>query len=327
MYSVIIPVYNSEHFIKRCVSSIINQNNPTEFEVLLIDDGSTDGSGALCDAIAKTDSRIRVFHQENKGVSATRNAGLEHAKGEYVLFVDSDDFLVEGAFAVLEEHVSRFQPDVLVFEINCVRENIITYTSQLEDRFSKTPAETRLLLSEIYERGNIASCVNKLYKRSFIGNIRFCEDVRYGEDLLFNLQLFTEATHICTIDKALYSYDQHNDSLSTNVTERLIDEMLILYSASDSFFDKLGVEKSEKERLLTAHYFNYLYPFQISCLSRSPLLSYRQKISAIRKICQTPYGNYCLKNQSVGLFNKLIARRKYFLILAYCRLLHIFKRS
>ena len=92
--SVIVPVYNAEKWLRRCVDSILAQTF-TDFELLLIDDGSTDGSPAICDEYAQRDSRIKVFYQKNSGVSAARNSGLDHARGEWILFVDADDYLYE----------------------------------------------------------------------------------------------------------------------------------------------------------------------------------------------------------------------------------------
>ena len=95
--SIIVPIYNTEQYLPRCIDSILSQSL-TDFELLLIDDGSIDGSGAICDAFAEKDNRVRVFHKENGGVSSARNLGLNEAKGEWVCFVDSDDELMPNAW-------------------------------------------------------------------------------------------------------------------------------------------------------------------------------------------------------------------------------------
>ena len=100
MVSVIVPIYNSEKYLKRCVDSILSQTF-SDFELLLVDDGSTDGSGSICDEYSVKDSRVRVFHKENGGVSSARNLGLDNARGEWITFVDSDDYLEESFLAEL----------------------------------------------------------------------------------------------------------------------------------------------------------------------------------------------------------------------------------
>lgn len=106
MISVIVPVYNTEQYLPRCIESILSQSF-TDFELLLIDDGSTDGSGKICDAYAEKDNRIRVFHKENGGVSSARNMGLDEAKGEWVYFVDSDDELLHDGLQVLFDNTNK----------------------------------------------------------------------------------------------------------------------------------------------------------------------------------------------------------------------------
>ena len=101
--SIIIPVYNAERFLKRCVDSVLMQTYK-DFELILVDDGSKDGSGAMCDNIAAQDNRVHVVHQKNEGAGAARNAGLTIAKGEYIVFVDSDDMIRQGYFEALSKH-------------------------------------------------------------------------------------------------------------------------------------------------------------------------------------------------------------------------------
>lgn len=105
--SVIVPVYNTEQYLPRCIDSILSQSF-TDFGLLLIDDGSKDGSGKICDAYAEKDNRIRVFHKENGGVSSARNLGLDNAKGEWVCFVDSDDELIRDGLEAMAEGISEY---------------------------------------------------------------------------------------------------------------------------------------------------------------------------------------------------------------------------
>ena len=113
MISVLVPVYNTNQYLPRCIDSILGQSF-TDFELLLIDDGSTDGSAKICDAYAEKDSRIRVLHKENGGVSSARNLGLNEAKGEWVVFVDSDDWISDNCIKLLTEPLRNKEFDIVV---------------------------------------------------------------------------------------------------------------------------------------------------------------------------------------------------------------------
>ena len=113
-FSVIIPVFNSEKYIYKCLESVINQNLK-DFECIIVDDGSSDNSGSICDEISKLDERLQVIHQKNKGVSAARNAALQCAKGEYICFVDSDDWISRDMLSVLNNIIERETPDIIIF--------------------------------------------------------------------------------------------------------------------------------------------------------------------------------------------------------------------
>lgn len=110
--SIIVPVYNVERYIERCVESICQQTY-TNTEIILVDDGSTDSSGKICDEIAVKDPRIRVIHQQNSGLSAARNAGLAVAKGEYIAFVDSDDYIAQEMYSVMIENMEKYDLDII----------------------------------------------------------------------------------------------------------------------------------------------------------------------------------------------------------------------
>ena len=114
--SIIVPVYNVEKYLKKCVDSILGQTF-TDFELLLIDDGSTDNSGSICDELAKTDNRIKVIHKENGGLSDARNIGIEVAKGDFIGFIDSDDYIDEDMYAFLYNNILKYDAELSMCEI------------------------------------------------------------------------------------------------------------------------------------------------------------------------------------------------------------------
>lgn len=180
-FSIIVPIYKAEAFLPDCVNSILGQSF-CDFELILVDDGSPDGCGALCDSFAQADRRIRVFHQANQGVSAARNLGLEHASGNYVLFVDADDLLPPGALEILQNAASKISSsDFLYWD----------YCATAPDAFPENPVFTpvpfrdfgRLWATEY----SVGFVWNKLFRRSVLEkyNIRFPAGIPYMEDSLF----------------------------------------------------------------------------------------------------------------------------------------------
>lgn len=197
--SVIIPVYNTEHYLPRCIDSILNQSF-TDFELLLIDDGSTDSSGAICDAYAEMDGRVRAFHKENGGVSSARNLGLDNAQGEWVCFVDSDDELFKDGLQTMEEGVDAENDMVMAgyeifdsagslsYAINARNIKIISAFDGAMEMYR--PMDYKF-------QGYICS---KLFKNSIIKkqHLYFDEDLVYSEDRLFIAQ------YICRIEGKIY---------------------------------------------------------------------------------------------------------------------------
>lgn len=201
MISVIVPVYNTEQYLHRCIDSILAQTY-TDFELLLIDDGSTDSSGAICDEYALKDTRVRVFHKENGGVSSARNLGLDNAQGEWITFVDSDDIFVDSnAFAV--------------FVNKDIDADLIVYSFLWNDDLIKCPCNNSL--QDIFFSYHSIVIWGKIYKSSIIklNQLYFNERIHLGEDQLwFTEYLKYTSTYLCNKD-VLYGYNCiENNSLS-----------------------------------------------------------------------------------------------------------------
>lgn len=176
--SVIVPVYNAEKTLRQCVDSILAQECK-DFELLLIDDGSKDGSPAICDEYAEKDARVRVFHKENGGVSSARNVGLDHAKGEWITFIDSDDYITGGYL----EGVTDRKEDVIIKGYDCFTPTSTEISSAAED-MARIPVFVDLL-NKYITGFMLRGPVFKFYKRSIIGDSRFLQDMKIGEDAYF----------------------------------------------------------------------------------------------------------------------------------------------
>ena len=205
-YSVIIPVYNVEKYIDRCLKSIISQNYD-DLEIIVIDNGSTDSSGSICDTYASEYSNISVYHIENHGVSAARNFGLAKAQGEFICFVDADDYLVGNLFSNMENQLDSGL-DLLVF----------SYYNSLEKNLSETTRSAKILpiegkkdrnqfialFTELFLSDMMYTVWNKIYRREFLEEHRIMfEQYELGEDVRFNLNVF-ECVHTISFSKTCY---------------------------------------------------------------------------------------------------------------------------
>lgn len=227
MVSIIIPVYNSEKYLEECIISVMNQTYKN-LEIILIDDGSSDRSSEICDVFAKKDTRIKVLHQKNGGVSQARNKGIELSSGEYVAFVDSDDivnpYLIEKQlFWVEHENADLCIGEYEYFSSNIPQtRNIIvsgeTYTG--EKALEKIMGGTFSNLGP----------VTKLIRRSLLKSIRFPENISIGEDMVFSVKLFLAAKKVIYIPMPYYYYRQSiTDSSTSKAFDSKIKTMNLAY--------------------------------------------------------------------------------------------------
>lgn len=214
LISVIIPVYNVESQLDRCVESIIAQTY-RNLEIILVDDGSPDSCPEKCDLWKKRDSRIKVIHKENGGLSSARNAGLEIATGEYISFVDSDDrvesiFLEKMLYHLLDTNADIVECAILQEDENGTKQ-LLALSGDVQ---KKDDARVHLLKND---KKVFSFSWNKLYRASTIGNIRFCDDLRFGEDTPFIFEVLENCKRYCQLNEPLYHYIMREDSLASGM--------------------------------------------------------------------------------------------------------------
>ena len=204
MISIIVPIYNAEQYLCRCVDSILSQSYE-DFELLLIDDGSVDNSGVLCDEYAVNDSRVRVFHKKNGGVSSARNIGLMHARGEYITFCDSDDYVCEDW--LLEYYKSLSSGHDLYIQ------GVVKITSNNEKNECvpikmEGAIDRKYLIASLYELGLLGYVWNKLFLKRLVdlNSLRFDEGSCCGEDLQFVVQYMEFVSSCVCISESHYMY-------------------------------------------------------------------------------------------------------------------------
>lgn len=246
--SVIVPIYNTEKYLDACIASIANQSH-TALQIILVDDGSQDASGAICDAWAGKDKRIQVIHQKNAGVSAARNAGLDIATGELLSFVDSDDVLLPNAYTQLLRN--RNSKDIVIGRMELIEEDgspISCSPSPPIDIFSLDRFIKELFQENLtYYLGYLC---DKLFVRSVIQNkhIRFDSTVRLNEDRLFLLEYLLCCNGVSFCNEVTYAYRQRNTGVisATRRNNTVTDsEMTVI----DSFHRMASIGKGYSEEL------------------------------------------------------------------------------
>lgn len=222
LISVIMPVYKTEEsHLRKAVESVINQSY-RKLEIVLVDDGSPDQCGAICDAYAGTDNRIRVIHKKNGGVSSARNCGLETVTGDYIFFVDSDDTLKGNAIEVLFAIVQKTNADIVICSCKHVKEknddNAI-YDGAYQCLKTVESAEAIKNLSyniHVFDELEPTAVWGKLYKKSAVQNLRFNEKMNVGEDFVFNYFAICKAKVVTYCNLKLYNYNFVETSLMNN---------------------------------------------------------------------------------------------------------------
>lgn len=236
LVTIIIPVYNVEKYIRVCLDSVLSQTY-RNLEIILVDDGSTDGSGLVCDEYSKTDNRIKVIHKNNEGVSTARNTGIEMATGKYVCFVDSDDILmpdyVEYLYAIVESHnvpVAVTRSFFTTFGGKQIEHDEIELVSG-ED------AAAQILYYNIP-----IGCYCKMFSRTFLlsNNIRFIPNVFIGEGFNFNVEAFSHAGKVAIGKRKVYCYRRNNAESAMTKFSLLKSQMAI--KAIDIIRSRLAIK-------------------------------------------------------------------------------------
>jgi glycosyltransferase involved in cell wall biosynthesis len=247
LLSIIITVYNDENNISRCINSVLSQIYP-DFECLIIDDGSTDKTSSICDEYSKNDKRIRVFHKENEGISKTRQYGINRANGEYIYFIDSDDWIDSSFTADILEEINKDKPDLLFFDyFKNYSKNKSIYKSQKP--FSK---DNDIIVEFILEKKILSCPWNFVISKLFIINnkVFFNKKINYGEDTLFIIELLFNNPIIIYINKAYYHHFINDSSYTrTNLRQKYIDRILFYNCLSELF------QKYKKEEILKYNFF------------------------------------------------------------------------
>ena len=321
--SIIVPVYNVKEYIRRCVASVVEACSTLNHEIVLVDDGSTDGSGLLCDDLAVENDKIHVVHKENGGLASARNAGLNVATGKYVSFVDSDDWIDSRAYVTALQIMENESVDVIEFGYERVRDGrcLFTYTSSWEKGLYTVDGIRKKLLPDFinpeqlfeYDKTKriMSSCMH-IYRRQLIddNNIRFTsERVVLNEDYLFLLNVLLCAqkyyvTHFCW-----YYYDTRDGSLTQRYKSSLYERKLALLKEYKKVLRKHKCLNRFKNRLALFHINNMYAAITNECWDSKVdysrvrmILNDKQLLQDYRMI---NYNNQTVKTKMILAFMRL----------------------
>ncbi len=253
MVSIIVPVHNVEEYLDKCISSIVKQTYKN-IEVILIDDGSTDGSGKICDEYAEKDARVRVVHQKNSGVSHTRNSGIDLALGTFIQFIDSDDYVEPDITEKLVSAIGgRSELAICGYKSIAAGEHI--HICPIEGIYAQR--EFIMHFPELLEKEIVNAIWNKLYAADTIreNNLCFLEDISLGEDLLFNLEYIKNCSYISLIKTPLYYYENTNDSsLTLRFKKDLYNNQRMLFERLREFLKENNIYTEDSREYLETLY-------------------------------------------------------------------------
>lgn len=290
--SVVIPVYNVEKYLSECLDSVVNQTYKN-LQIILVDDGSTDFSGKICDVYAEKDNRITVVHQKNAGAGAAKNTGLDLVKGEYFSIIDSDDYIELDMYEKMVNSLEKYNADI----VQCLFRNVFVNDSfdrkyKIKSNYPKVLTSKRFLKEYLYD-WKYAIFANKVFKSSLLKDIRFPVG-RKIDDEFFTYKLVCNAKKVVNIDNILYNYRMRKTSvMNENNSDRLI------YDRIDCFIERYNyvsdIYPSLKKKYNLKLYDDLLY-FKDSAKDNGKILSLinnfsRKKSNGFDKLYQKIMNN------------------------------------
>lgn len=337
LISVLMPVYNGEKYLEETVSSILNQSYK-EFELIIINDGSSDNTKIICDNLVKNYSRIKVIHKDNTGVSNTRNIALDNAKGEYITFVDSDDLIHKDYLKKLINEEFKNNSDLIVcgfVERKISNRNEIKDSNKIYKPYDFVEInKMQDSILDFVNSGLLNPLWNKLYKKHIIieNNIRFKEDVKTGEDFIFNLQYISFIKNISFIDEALYYYIRRNNN---SITYQYIDDMyykgIEIHELLEKFLNKMNFYNNKNKYILYGNHIMGVFSAFLNLYHNDCKMSYKEKKAYVNKIINRDYVRECADNRKsdkglIGITSLLIRVKSSFLILSTFRGISLVRR-
>ena len=258
LVSVIVPVYNTENKLKKCINSVTNSSY-TNLEIIIVDDGSEEKTALLCNQLKQQDKRIKVIHQKNKGVSCARNKGIDIAKGEYITFVDADDYIDEKMIKVLLTNLRKYDADISMCKYNEIYRDKKICINKVSEiiKIQEVPD----VLIDFFEKNEIGWNVwGKMYKREIVGTTRFLEGKRTAEDMYFLYQVLKKTKRLVIKENALYNYVKWDTS---TMNSKNIDKFFDTFSLIQKVYEDSEVSEVYNESKLKFYLCKSLWFFKL----------------------------------------------------------------
>lgn len=330
--SIIVPVYNVENYIHKCIRSILEQTYHN-FELILIDDGSKDSSGRICDQYALEDKRIKVFHQKNKGVSIARNLGISKSSGNWLTFLDSDDWVENYYLENITKLIQHNNIDIVCcnyfkdFETSYLPNDGTNYEIQIRNNNKEI---YNLLLMTVYSdyykyineyKFDMTPIWNKIYKSSIIktNNIQFKETLTRSEDVLFNIEYIKKTNSIAFTSECFVHYVKRSNSITNTIHDNIAE---ILVNSATEINKALPINDNLIKKCLVCRYLKYLLEFT-STIMKNTNVPFKRKINDIKLFCKliNEIKFNPLKNEMLSLKFKILVSfsnlKLYYLIYIY----------
>lgn len=321
LISIVVPVYNVEKYLKRCLDSLVNQTYKN-IEIILVNDGSTDSSLEICKGYAKKDSRVKIISKKNEGLGYTRNEGINIAKGIYIAFIDSDDYVDENFYEKLYVSAKKYNSDMVYASFKSVDKNNkmrTTFNIKLNKQvYIGEDIKTNILYNVIENNGNhkrlpMSACMI-LYKKEIIDkyNIRFLSERQYAsEDLIFNLEFILKANTISIVNNAYYYYCYNQNSLTRKYKADRFKKVMIMYDYLKDFMKKEHLFEDTKKGINT-----YVISQIRTCIKLEKYNNKKDALNNLKVICENNDVQQILsekytKTMKQTFFDFLIKNKKY----------------
>lgn len=325
--SIVVPIYNSEKTIEKCIVSLIKQSYK-ELEIILVNDGSTDNSLGICRECSKIDKRIKVLDKDNAGVSSARNTGIENATGKYLMFCDSDDWVNANW---CQHFIENYVDNHLVMcgiSFNNIDSN--TVVKSMADINEKIRLVHKKDFFKLYEYGFNSPC-NKIYDLDCINQnkIRFNTKIDLGEDVLFNLEYLSNInSNIIVINECLYNYEvSSKDSLSRKIFDNYFEQVIYVYNNIQNYMDKFELEDMiQKRDFHTVYFYHFINGLSINWTSKTTKII--NKIRTNNKVVMSKEYSKCVNYANISklnIFCNLLCMRSYVAIYLCVRLYNALK--
>lgn len=308
--SVVIPVYNTSNYLRECLDSVINQTL-RDIEIICINDGSTDNCLEILKMYAAQDNRIKIIDKQNEGAGAARNDGVKFISGEYLLFLDSDDFLELNALEVLYNQIINDKSDIIFYNINCVIDNsrisFIDAVGVYKTRFHSSSFETKEAYDILYDANALPF---KMYKTNIWtnNNIQYTNHA-FGEDSLPFFEFLAQCNRISICDKPLLYYRKHQNSATANMQNNIDDLFDIFYLCEKSILCKKNGEK-----IISSYLNNRIrsFVYWMSAIDLKNRKKYYNRVKEIFLYIKKRYGYETIKkSEFLSEFKKIISMSYY----------------